>query len=85
MSKFLNLFQQEGVPVEETCTSVPTPKRNTVSKIENTAKNIPGRFGVRIVSETVGEFFCLDQACPVHGDQVREIIKHCKDVSSKSM
>jgi hypothetical protein len=84
MQKSPNLFQQEGVPVEKTCTSVPVSKRTTVQKIENTAKNIPGGFGVRIVSETVGEFFCLDQACPVHGDQVREIIKHCKDVSNKS-
>lgn len=73
MSKPINLFQQEGVSVEQTCTSVPVPQRTVVQTIENTINDIPSDFGVRIVSETFGEFFCSDTSCPVHGDRVFEI------------
>lgn len=76
-----NLFQQDFIEVSDVCSAI--SQRTTVLKIDKIAKNIPRGFGVRIVAETVGEIFCADTSCPVHGDAVLQMIEHCKKQGTK--
>lgn len=68
-----NFFQQDFIEVSDVCSAI--SQRTTVLKIEKTAKNIPRGFG-GIVAKTVGEIFCADMSCPVHGDAVLQMIEH---------